>query len=164
MTAEDVNQAIIKPMVATLPPPRHARGDPAAIETLLNVYRRALDRFDRAVLDQAWQKAAAEQDYWLWPMPQALIQAAEHFHKLAHPFDPREADAWVERAQGLTDAYVKRFIKTSQAAIRAREGGYEAALKEYVRAAAWVQAQSIEGREGLGYSAHVLFGRQPDRA
>ena len=163
MPRSDVEVAIIQPMVATLPAPLHIRGDPAAIEALLNVYRRALDRFDRAVLDKAWQKAAEEQDFWMWPMPEALVKAAEHFHNLAHPFDPRESDAWVERANDAAHAYTKRFMQTTTAAVRSREGGYEAELKGYVREAAWVQAQLIEGREGVGYSSHVLFGPQPDR-
>jgi hypothetical protein len=34
-------------------------------------------------------------------------------------------------------------------------------MKEYVREAAWVQAQLIVGRVGVGYSSNVLFGRQP---
>lgn len=148
-------------MIATLPAPLHIRGDPPAIEMLLNVYRRALERFDRPVLDKAWQKAAEERDYWLWPLPETLVKAAEHFHRLAHPFD--SAEAWVERATALADAAVKRFMRTSVHAERARDGGYEAELKEYVREAAWTQAQIIEGREGIGYSANVLFGRQPDR-
>jgi hypothetical protein len=32
----------------------------------------------------------------------------------------------------------------------AREGGYEQALKSYVREAAWVQAQYLVGQKGVG--------------
>jgi hypothetical protein len=155
MTA--VEDAIICPMVASLPAPTHVRGDPAAVETLLNVYRTALARFDRPVLEQAWQKVAAEQNFWVWPLPETIVRAAEHFHKLAHPNASQEAEAWVERATKLSDDYVKRFMATTQAAVRAREGGYEPALRSYVREASWVQAQYIEGRSGVGYSSTVLF-------
>jgi len=75
------------------------------------------------------------------------------------PHTPTEqADAWVEKATALADAYVRKFMKTSQTAVRAREGGYEAALKEYVRAVSWVQAQMIGGRQGIAYDSGVLFG------
>lgn len=83
-------------------------------------------------------------------MPETLVKAAEHFHNLAHPFDPREADAWVERANDAAYAYTKRFMQTTTAAMRAREGGYEVELKGYVREAAWVQAQLIEGGKVSG--------------
>lgn len=149
-------------MVVTLPAPHHVRNKPAAIETLLNVYRHALAGFERETLEKAWLKVAAEQDYWTWPMPETLVKAAKHFHDLAHPFDPRQADAWVEKAQALSDAYVKRYMQTTQTAVRAREGGYEAALKEYVEAVSWVQAQVICGRKGVGYSACVLSGPRAD--
>lgn len=161
-TSGAVEEAIIRPLLDAFPPPTHVRGSHAAMETLLNVYRRALERFERPVLEQAWQKVAQEQDFWVWPLPETLVKAAEHFHNLAHPFDPKQADALVEKVTALTDAYVKRFLKTSQTAVRAREGGYEAKLSEYVTAAAWVQAQLIAGRKGVGYSAYVLFGRPPD--
>src|ERR1700733_2065902 len=162
MTSEDVEHAIIRPMRATLPAPLHVRNKPAAIETLLNVYRHALASFERETLEKAWLKVAASQDYWCWPMPETLVKAAKHFHDLAHPFDPRQTDAWVEKAQALTDAYVKRFMLTTQTAVRAREGGYAAALKEYVEAASWVQAQMIVGRHNVGYSACVLSGPKAD--
>jgi hypothetical protein len=162
MTSHDVELAVIKPMVATLPAPLHVRGKPAATEMLLNVYRHALAGFERETLEKAWQKVAQEQGFWTWPLPETLVKAAEHFHILANPFDQRESDLWVERTQRFTDMAVKRFMRTSIHAARARDGGYEASLKEYVTEMAWTQAQIIEGREGIGYSANVLFGRQPD--
>jgi hypothetical protein len=160
--SRDVDEAVIAPMLIALPAPLHIRGKPAAIETLLNVYRHALAGFERETLEKAWLKVAASQDYWCWPMPETLVKAAKHFHDLAHPFDPRQTDAWVDKAQALTDAYVKRFMLTTQTAVRAREGGYEAALKEYVEAASWVQAQFIVGRHNVGYSACVLSGPKAD--
>ena len=163
MPSSDVEVAIIQPMAATLPAPLHVRGKPAAIETLLNVYRQragwlregdagegvAQGRVGAGLLDLAHAGNAG--------------QGGPALPRSAHPFDPRQSEAWVEKAQALTDAAVRRFMRTSVHATRAREGGYEAALKEYVREAAWVQAQVIVGRVGVGYSSHVLFGRQPDR-
>ncbi len=154
---EEIEDCVLRPMVASLPAPTHVRGNPAAIETLLNVYRKALDRFDRPILDQAWQKVASEQNFWVWPLPETIVRAAEHFHRLAHPNASQEADTWVERATKLSDDYVTRFMQTTQAAVRARENGYEAALKRYVEAASWVQAQYIEGRSGVGYDHGVQF-------
>src|SRR5262249_34842145 len=123
----------------------------------LGVYRRALGRFERPVLEQAFQKASAENEYVMWPKCAALLTAAEHFHRLAHPHG-RDADAWVEKATQMVDAYVRRFMKASTYAARAREGGYEREVRRYVEAASWVQAQYLLGRSGVAYDALALFG------
>jgi hypothetical protein len=153
----DVEEAVIKPMTATFPPPTHLRGKPHAIEAALTVYRRALGRFERPVLEQAFQKTAAENEYVMWPKCAALLKAAEHFHRLAHPH-ARDADAWVEKAAEMADAYVRRFMKASTHAARAREGGYEPEVRRYVEAASWVQAQYLLGRSGVAYDGLALFG------
>ena len=158
----DVEEAVIAPLLAAFPPPTHLRGNRHAIDTALNVYRRALGRFERIVLEQAFQKAAAENEYVMWPKCSALLKAAEHFHRLAHP-QARDPDAWVEKADGMADAYVKRFMKTSAHAARAREGGYEPELKRYVEAAANVQAQYLLGRTGVAYDGLALFGNRVGR-
>jgi hypothetical protein len=103
MTAQDVDTAIIRPMRAAFPAPKHVRTDPAAWEELLDVYRSSLERFDRAVLDLAWRKVASEQNFWVWPMPEAFAKAAEHFHDLAHP-KAKPDDGWVEKATGMADS------------------------------------------------------------
>jgi hypothetical protein len=156
MGIPDVEKAVIEPMRAAFPAPTHVRGDPAATEALLDVYRRALARFDRAVLEQAWQKVAAEQDFWLWPMPEILVKAAEHFHAIARRANPH--DDLVEKAYGMADEYWKRFSK-SITAVRARENGYEQELKRYVLEVANVQSQVIlrGPQSGVGYTGHVLF-------
>jgi hypothetical protein len=161
MTGQAVEEAVIAPMLAAFPAPRHVRGNRSATETLLDVYRRALERFDRPVLEKAWQKVAAEQNYWIWPMPEALVEAC----KALRIEQARTAgEDWVGKATTLADAYIRRFMLTTQAAVRARESGYEAALKSYVIEAAWVQAQYIEGRHRIGYSSAVLFpGRDRDK-
>jgi hypothetical protein len=162
MTNPAVEEAIIQPLLDTFPPPSHIRGKPAAIEALLNVYRRALDRFERTVLEQAWQKVAAEQTFWVWPLPETLVKAAKHFQGRTVPQEP---DDWVERATKMADSYARRYMLTTQTATRARDGGYEAALKRYVLEASWVQAQFAVGRQGAGYDHGVLFpARERDKA
>jgi hypothetical protein len=106
---DPVEEGIIKPMVASFPAPHHVRGDHEATEALLTIDRKALSGFDRETLEQAWQKVAAEQTHWLWPMPRVIVQAAQHYHKLAHPAAKAD-DAWIERAQALSDDYTKRFM------------------------------------------------------
>jgi hypothetical protein len=49
------------------------------------------------------------------------------------------------------------------AATKAREGNYEQQLREYVRAASWLQAQIIAGRQGFGYDSGVLFQLGEDK-
>lgn len=147
-------------MVAAFPAPTHIRGNAAAREELLGIYRRALARFDRSELEQGWQKAAAENEMWLWPRVSAIVSACESFQprKKAEP-----TGAWVERAQAMVDGYWKKFSK-SAAAGRAREQGYEPELKRYVLACAWVQSQYICGRQGVGYDHAVLFpGREREK-
>lgn len=156
MTTEDVQEAIIKPMLMAFPPPTHLRGNRYAIAETLNTYRRALSRFERPVLELAWQKAAAEAEYRIWPSCPAIVKAAEHFNARLHP-PPKNPDAWVDKAQVMASDHAKKFMKTSQAAVRARAGGYQAELKQYVEAVAWVQSQLLLGRRGLAYTSTVLF-------
>jgi hypothetical protein len=143
MSEDDAERAIIRPMCAMYPPPRHLRA-----------YRRALARFDRPVLEQAWQKVVERNPLWCWPKLAEIVQAAEQCHRQARP----SADDWVEKADEMADAYTRKFLKASAHAARAREGGYEVALRRYVRAAAYVQAQYLLGRESVGYESAVLFG------
>lgn len=121
---------------------------------MLDLYRRALSRFDRPALEHAWQKVAAENEYCMWPKLPHIVRACEQFERDAAA---KSNGDWVERATALADAYTRRFMLASQAAVRARESGYEQALKSYVREAAWVQAQYIVGQKGVGYSWAVLF-------
>src|SRR5262249_15031106 len=101
----------------------------------------------------------AEQTFWVWPLPDDLVQAARHFHGRLHP----GGDAWVGQAQAMADRYVREFMQTSAIAARAREGGYEAELKRYVVAASWVQSQYVLGRQGVGYDSNVLFPGPRDK-
>jgi hypothetical protein len=152
-------------MLSAFPAPTHVRGDPAATEALLDVYRRALSRFDRPVLEQAWQKVAAEQDYWVWPMPETLVKAAERFQSIARRANSTDNDSMVEKAYALADEYTKRFMKTTQTAVRAREGCYEPELKRYVSEVANIQAQLIlrGPQSGVGYTGYILFAHHGQR-
>jgi hypothetical protein len=151
VTAEDA-EAAIRQMVASFPSPTHLRNNPEGYRYALDVYRSALSRFDRETLQKGWLKAAAENDVWCWPKCSAIVTACESFR-------PRidRLDAWAEEASEMADSYTRRFLQTSKYAVRAREGGYEAELKRYVREASWVQAQLIGGREGIAYRSPVLF-------
>ena len=147
MTEEDVTRAILRPMRKLYPPPRHLRADEDDLDSALREYRRALGRFDQDVLEKAWERVVAGHEIWCWTKVGVFVKAAAQVHREMHP--PGAVEPWVEEATALTDAYVKRFMKTSQTAVRAREGGYEPELKEYVREAAWVQGQMIV-RRGSG--------------
>jgi hypothetical protein len=152
-------ETCIKRMLAAFPPPTHLRGRPDAIEQTLETYRQGLARFDRETLDKAWLKVAQEHRFWNWPMLSEIVKAAESLRPRVKP-----DDGWVERVTTREDEYVRRFMQTTQAAVRAREVGYEAELKRYVQAVAHVQAQFIEGRKDIGYSSGVLFpGRVRDK-
>lgn len=159
MSAKDVDEVVIDAMVARFPPPKHVREDDRAAGGLLNTYRKALSAFRRPILEQGWELVAARQKIWCWPLPSEIGEACMEAQRKAERSG--EADAWVQRAQDRADEYVKRFMKTSAVAARAREGGYEDRVKEYLRAASWVQSQMIEGRESVGYDGRVLFGRGP---
>lgn len=157
--SEDVEEAVIKPMQALYPPPHHLRRNPEALQLALNTYRRALRRFDRPVLTQAWQRVAEQNEYWTWPKLSDLVRACERCEREAHPPGIQsEGESWVEKATALADAYTRRFMEKSQTAQRARDEGWDGALKTYVREAAWVQAQYLVGSPHIGYSAADLFG------
>ena len=163
MTAEDAI-ALLRSMQLAYDPPRALRGRPEAIKERLRVYRHALERFDAAVLDRAWLKAAAAHHYEQWPDCADIVKAAEGFHALKHP-KAKSEDDWQGRVTAREDEYVRRFMQTTQAAVRAREGGFERELRRYVLAAAHVQSQYIEGRQDVGYESAVLFpARERDKA
>lgn len=154
----DVDEAVLGPMVAAFAPPRHLRGDPAAVEAALALYRQALGRFPRPVLERAWRAAAENHPTWAWPTPADVLRQAERLAARVR----RDGPAWVEEAVRLADAYTRRFLQANRAAARARDGGYEGRLRAYVWEAAYVQAQRLAGRaDGLNYDA-VLFAHLDD--
>jgi hypothetical protein len=157
MSAEEAYQLVIKPMMATLPPPTHLRGNDEGMKAALEVYVRALSRFDAAALRQGWQKAAQENAYWAWPKASTLVAACDHFARQSR--NGSEHDALVQKAEDMAWQYTRRFMKSSGQAGQARAEGWERELKAYVRAAATVQAGLIVGVPHHGYDSYTLFGR-----
>jgi hypothetical protein len=142
MTAEDVDLAIIKPMCRLYKPTGHLQATEGAPEEALKEYRRALAVFDQDVLERAWQNIVRQHRFWCWPSVAEIVQAADQAHRELHP--PGRIDEMAEEAEAMSWGYTKRFMKTSTVAARAREGGYEAQLKRYVRAVSRVQAQIVK--------------------
>lgn len=151
----------MKPMRQAFPPPVSLRGSEAMQEAVLDVYRKALQRFPREVLAEAYQMAAERQQYHCWPKCAVILAAAEALMPEQEPVE------WVEKVVEMAHQYTERFMKTSAVAAKAREGGYEARLKRYVMESAYVQAQVIVGRtDGLNYDgvlvAHLPRGEQAE--
>jgi hypothetical protein len=141
---------IIERMTSLYEAPRYLRGNKAAMEAALSCYRQGLERFDQAVLEQAWQKAVEQNEMWCWPTLQALVSLAEKFQPKTQP------EPWVERANDLADAYHKHFMKTSRMAMKARTEGWAGELSDFIRESAWVQAQILVGRERPSYSGLLV--------
>ncbi|WP_143393946.1 hypothetical protein [Fimbriiglobus ruber] len=151
---EAVETFIIKPMLTLYPPPQHLRNDPEAFAEALATYVRVLARFDRGTLARAWDQVVASQSYWCWPSPGMIVEAC---CGLAPP-PPAigENEQRHLRAQALADAYASRFMKTTHLARLARDEGWLPELAEYVREAAWVQAQLIEGIKQIGFATLLI--------
>jgi hypothetical protein len=159
MTAAEAYEAVIRPMMSLLPAPNHIRHDPEAKSRALEIYTRALEKYERPVLERAWQRVVESHELWCWPTVAQLRQAAVQAHRELQP--AKDPEAWVEKAEAMSYSYTQRFLKTSAVAARAREGGYERELRDFVKAASWVQGQMIGGKECVGYDHAVLFGKGP---
>jgi hypothetical protein len=154
MSSRDVEEAVIRPMQRAYSPPRHLRyydaDDPGARDEALRQYYDALAGYDRDTLHRAWQKVRAEHEYNVWPTPAKLVQAAELC--LPRPRPPSETEQKRQRAWERAEAYADQFMKRRQLAKVARRDGWAGELRGYVQAAAWVQAQLMEGLEKEGIS------------
>lgn len=134
-------------------PPRHLRhhdtDDPDAKEEALEQYYQALSGYDRATLQKAWHRVRAGHGFSIWPTPAALVHAAEL--SLPRPRPPSEAELRQQHAMDRAEEYAANFMKRRKVARLAREEGWAGRLRAYVHAAAWVQAQLIDGlgREGV---------------
>lgn len=142
-----MEEAVLRPMQRVYLPPRHLRrydtDDPDAKEEALEQYRQALAGYDRATLEKAWQRVRAGHDYSIWPTPAALVQAAEL--SLPRPRPPSEVELRQLRAMERAEEYAAAFMRRRKVARLAREEGWAGRLRSYVFAAAWVQAQLIDG-------------------
>lgn len=157
--ARAVEEAILRPMRAIYPPPVHLRGDPDALRLALDTYRRGLARFERPVLEAAWQLAAEGNEYWTWPKLSDLIGHAQEIKRQEQRRNGTgrpASDERIEQAVALSDAYTRSFMKSSRLAGRSKAEGWERQLRAYVQEAAWVQAEFICGVPAVGYSA-TLF-------
>lgn len=152
--SEEVEELVIGPMLALYPPPTHLRGDAARRAAALAEYRRTLDRFDRATLAAGWERVVAEHQFWVWPNPGVVVDACRR----SQPPPPAvsESDRRQRQAVEMTDAYTARFLKTTHVAALARAEGWEPRLAEYVREAAWVQAQLLCGVRPVGFAAILI--------
>lgn len=160
MSEDDADQ-IVRRIKRKWRPFRHIQGDEDLADEALNDYRKALAPFDPDVLERAWELVVARHRFPCWPYESEFLDAARQAQRELHPLG--QDDKMAARVTARSDEYVRRFMKTSVVAARAREGNYEAALKQYVRAASLVQAQLIEKAPHLGYQSFVLFGRKPDQ-
>lgn len=151
--AEEDAEAFLKRMTRRYRPPRWLAGSEDNTEEALDDYRRSLSRYDGEVLDRAWHLLVGRHRFWSWP---SIVEALEVAEQARREINPSGKQDWAEEATRLADEYVKRFMK-SAAATRATAAGYGAQMKAYAEAAAWVQAQLVEGRQGVGYNAAVLF-------
>ncbi|OWK38947.1 hypothetical protein FRUB_06323 [Fimbriiglobus ruber] len=61
-----------------------------------------------------------------------------------------------QQALALADAYTARFMKTTHLAKLAQVKGWGPPLAEYVREAAWVQAQIIVGVKDIGFATLLI--------
>lgn len=159
--SEAVEELIIKPMLAIYPPPQHLRGDCGRQAEALAAYRKALAPFDRATLATGWEHVTAEHPFWVWPNPGAIAEACRRC--APPPPAVSETERARQRAVEMTDAYAARFMKTTQQATLAHAEGWAPQLAEYVREAAWVQAQLICGVRPVGFATILIPADQRGR-
>lgn len=148
-------EAFIARMNGRYSPTRRLQADEDALNAAVDDYRRVLARFDKPTMEAAWRLIVERHDSWCWPHVNDVLQACKEARRAAQPAE----QAWVEQATAMSDEYTRRFIKTSAVAVKARQGGFEQELKEFVRAVSWVQAQLIIRPDaGVAFESAVLFG------
>jgi hypothetical protein len=140
-------------------PPPHLTGNARARQAVLADYEKALAGFDCYTLDQAWHRVVAHHTGWNWPGCGDLVKAAEFFAPRRR--GPSKEEQRREQAREMADAYTARFLEKFHLAKLAGQEGWLKPLKQYVEAAAWVQAQLIAGVVNVGWDAQVLM---PDRS
>ena len=141
-------------MQVLYPPPQHLRRDAKQQAAALAQYTKTLARFDEPTLRAAWQTVIAEHAFWVWPNPGTVAAAC-----LRHMPPPPELSDQEQRrhqALALADAYTARFMKTTHLARLAASEGWAPRLREYVRDAAWVQAQLICGVRAIGFATALV--------
>jgi hypothetical protein len=153
MSRSDAKE-FLQRMARQYPAPQHLRRDQAAREQMLADYEQALSPFDADTLGKAWAKVVSEHRYWCWPNAGTLVAACR-------AFAPSEEQRR-QRALDMADAYTARYFKTSQLAKLAQREGWRPQLRQYVEAAAWVQAECICGVRSIGWSPDILLPHAED--
>ncbi len=153
---EDVQQCILERMQAAYMPPQQVRQNPRLRTLALAEYEQALEGFSRFVLEQAWAYVRDRHPLVIWPPVGLFVEACRYF--AARETQPSPEEARRQQALARADAYTTRYLKTSVLARRARSEGWLGKLREYVAAAAWVQAQLLCGVRHLGFDAVLLGG------
>ena len=149
---------ILKPMQEFFPAPTHIRNDMKALGAALQLYERALMRFDPEVLKAAWPIAAAADELWCWPKLIDLVKVCQDEEKnFRRRTATREIDLQ-DQASSLATKYANSYMKRSQVAALARKEGWDQELKSYVFEVACVQAQFMVGIQNVGYPSLVLKG------
>ena len=148
-----VREVILEPMCKLYPSSQHLRDNPKALSLALASYAKALARFDRATLRSGWDKLVAEQTFWCWPNPGEIAAACRQCEP--RPKSPADEEMRKQKALELADAYTNRYMKTSHVAKLAKREGWSGRLRDYVHAAASVQAQLISGAQNVGWNANL---------
>jgi hypothetical protein len=148
-----VRQAILEPMLQLYLPPLHLRADAQAQALALALYEQALAPFDRGTLERAWQQVVAHHAFWVWPNPGLIAEACRHCESRPRP--PSDEEQRQAQALELAEAYTTRYLKTSQLAKLAKREGWAGWLRDYVAAAAWVQAQLICRVRNIGWDGRL---------
>jgi hypothetical protein len=151
VTAKDVEELIVAPMVRLYAPPEHLSGNPDGREAALREYVRALERYPRSALEKIWRVVIDEQIQPAWPTPGALVAVGRRVYR--GPLEPSDEEENVRRAREMAERYAARFMKTTRTALLARREGWAGHLRSYVEAAAWVQAQWICGVSAVGFDS-----------
>lgn len=163
MSRRDVEEAILRPMQRLYLPPRHLRHHdpeaPDARDEALQEYLVALERFPRDILDRVWARTREEHTYSIWPTPATLCQWARA--EQLRSGSPGEIEERRQRAGEKAAAYVEEFLRRRSMGKRALREGWAAPLRLYVEAAAWVQAQFLEGlaEAGISVPSELVAGR-----
>ena len=84
-------------------------------------------------------------------MPAEFVKAAKT-SKLTD--DPRKTEA-----MQMAEDYTTQFMKRRKVARVAKEEGWAGNLRRYVHASAWVQAQAIQGLDGISWDSGAIGDR-----